>query len=106
MVTIWRRVRAAWRAIRRTPRSLGIMLAFGAALIGVGVAVAVAGDGGVPRDAVAVVDGDAIDRSSLDHWLAVAARSGGRPDAQVPKPPGFTACVKAKREAGTEPDKG
>jgi foldase protein PrsA len=106
MVTLWRRTRAALRAIRRTPRSLGIMLALGATVVGVGVAVAVAGDGGVPGDAVAVVDGDAIDRSELDHWLSVAARSGGRPDAQIPKPPDFAACVKAKRELDSKPDKG
>ena len=44
------------------------------------------GCGGVPSGAVATVEGDEIERESFDHWLAVLAKSGGRPDAQVPKP--------------------
>jgi foldase protein PrsA len=106
MVTIRRRLRAAWRSIRRIPRPLGIMLALGAALVGVGVAAAMAGGGGVPGNAVATVEGDAIDRSSFDRWLTVAARSGGRPDAQVPDPPDFKTCVEAKRETAAKPAKG
>ena len=65
-------------------------------------AVLLAGCGdqaGVPGSAVATVDGEAIGRRAFDHWLAVAAKSSGRPGAQVPKPPDYVACVAQKRKA-------
>jgi hypothetical protein len=37
-------------------------------------------------DTVATVDGEAIEGDTFDHWMAVAAKSGGRADAQVPNP--------------------
>jgi foldase protein PrsA len=68
-------------------------------------AAALAGcGGGLSGNAVATIDGDSIDRQSFDHWMEVAARTSGRPNAQVPKPPDFAACVKQKRE--TKPAKG
>jgi foldase protein PrsA len=107
MVTIARRVRAAARAVRRTPRTLAVALALGAGLITTGVVAAVAGGGGgVPAGAVATVDGEPIDESAFDHWLTVAARSSGRPGAEVPKPPDFADCVAAKRKAQPAPAKG
>jgi foldase protein PrsA len=53
----------------------------------------------VPSGAVATVDGEQIDQRSFDHWIAVAAKTSGRPDAAVPKPPDYAACVKGKRDA-------
>jgi foldase protein PrsA len=65
------------------------------------------GGGGVPGNAVAVVDGEAIERKMFDHWLAVAARSGGKPNTAIPKPPDYTACVAQKRksEPKTSPER-
>ena len=40
-------------------------------------------DGGVPGDAVATVDGVAIERKSFDHWLAITAKTNDRPRAEV-----------------------
>jgi foldase protein PrsA len=63
-----------------------LVLAIAAALVIAGVVVVVAGSGGIPRDAVATVDGESIEESAFEHWLAVAASSGGKPAAKTPKP--------------------
>jgi len=98
MVTKVRRTREAFS---RLPRPLRIVPALAAALVIAVVAVAVAGGGGIPKDAVATVDGEAIDQSAFDHWLKVAASAGGRPAAQTPKPPEFKACVAERKKAKT-----
>src|SRR3954447_17324308 len=55
-------------------------------------AALVAGCGGVPGNAVAEVDGTAIEKSDYNHWVNVAARSSGQgANAQVPQPPDFAA---------------
>jgi len=64
-----------------------------------GVVATAAGCGGVPGGAVATIEGEAISRESFDHWLAVLARSGGRADAELPKPPAYEACISEKRAA-------
>jgi foldase protein PrsA len=70
-------------------------------------AALVAGCGGVPGNAVAEVDGEAIEKSSYDHWLQVAARSSGQgAGAKAPVPPDFTACVAQKRKTTPKPAKG
>src|ERR687893_803220 len=70
-------------------------------------AALVAGCGGVPGNAVAEVDGQAIEKSSYDHWINVAARSSGQgANAAVPKPPEFTECVANKRKTTPKPAKG
>src|SRR3954463_4330076 len=69
-------------------------------------AALVAGCGGVPGDAVATVDGDSIQKSEFNHWLNVAAKSGGQGAAAVPKPPKFTACIAQKRKTAPKPGKG
>jgi foldase protein PrsA len=69
-------------------------------------AAIVAGCGGVPGNAVATVDGNAIEKSSFDHWLTVAAKSGGQATAAPPKPPQFTACIAQKRKTTPKPAKG
>jgi foldase protein PrsA len=62
--------------------------------------------GGVPGNAVATVDGEAIEKSSFDHWLSIAAKSGGQQAAQIPKPPDYKACVANKRKTLPKPAKG
>jgi foldase protein PrsA len=67
----------------------------------------VAACGGIPGNAVATVDGNAIEKASYDHWLNVAARSsGGGPNAKVPQPPDFTECIAQKRKTTPKPAKG
>jgi foldase protein PrsA len=40
-------------------------------------------DGGVPGDAVATVDGVAIERRAFDHWLEITAKTNAKPNAEV-----------------------
>jgi len=65
-----------------------------------------AGCGGVPGNAVAQVDGEAIEKKTFEHWMTVASKAGGQPGATVPKPPEFTACVAQKRKTTPAPAKG
>ena len=64
------------------------------------------GEEGIPGNAVAEVDGTAIERADYDHWLNVAAKSSGAPDASVPKPPEFTECVAAAKKTQAKPAEG
>jgi foldase protein PrsA len=80
-----------------------LVLALGAFFVPASI---VAGCGGVPGNAVATVDGSSIEKSSFDHWLTVASRSGGQAAAAAPKPPEFTECVKQKRKTTPKPAKG
>jgi len=65
-----------------------------------------AGCGGVPGDAVATVDGTSIEKSDFDHWMTVAAKSGGQSGAAAPKPPSYAACINQKRKTTPKPAKG
>jgi foldase protein PrsA len=69
------------------------------------VAVA-AGCGGVPGNAVAEVDGNAIQKDAFNHWMTVAAKTSGQPNAAVPDAPDFTKCVEQKRKTAPKPAKG
>jgi foldase protein PrsA len=40
-------------------------------------------DGGVPGDAVATVDGVAIEQRAFDHWLEITAKTNAKPNAEV-----------------------
>jgi foldase protein PrsA len=80
-----------------------VLLALGAFFV---PAALVAGCGGVPGNAVAEVDGNAIEKSTFDHWLTVASKSGGQAAAAAPKPPAFTACIAQKRKTTPKPAKG
>src|SRR3954470_626161 len=65
-----------------------------------------AGCGGGPGDAVATVDGTSIDKTQFSHWMNVAARTSGQPNAKAPDPPDYTACVAQKRKTAPKPAKG
>jgi parvulin-like peptidyl-prolyl isomerase len=69
-------------------------------------AAVAAGCGGVPGNAVAEVDGTAIQKEDFEHWMAVAAKSSGQPGASVPDPPEYTRCVENKRKTAPKPAKG
>src|SRR5215213_8205591 len=80
-----------------------LLLALGAFFVPASI---VAGCGGVPGNAVAEVDGNAIEKSSFDHWLTVASRAGGQAATAAPKPPKYTACINQKRKTAPKPAKG
>src|SRR5918998_2686291 len=85
-------------------KAVRILLAMAALAV---PAALVAGCGGVPGNAVAEVDGDAIEKSSYDHWLQVAAKSSGQgANAKAPVPPDFTECIAQKRKTTPKPAKG
>jgi foldase protein PrsA len=69
-------------------------------------AAVAAGCGGVPGHAVAEVDGTPIEKEQFDHWLNIAAKASGQPDAQVPVPPEFTECVAQKQKTAPKPAEG
>src|SRR4051794_35591658 len=74
------------------------------ALVGVGATVAACG--GVPGNAVATVDGQAINKNDFSHWLNVAAKTSQTGTA-VPDPgDGYVKCIAAKRKATPKPAKG
>jgi foldase protein PrsA len=74
------------------------------ALVGVGATVAACG--GVPGNAVATVDGQAIDKNDFSHWLNVAAKTSQQGTA-VPDPQdGYVKCIAAKRKTTPKPAKG
>jgi foldase protein PrsA len=87
------------RTFART--KLAVLLCLVAAL-----AAVVAGCGGVPGNAVATVDGNAITKSTFTHWMNVAAKSGGQTSTALPKPPDYKDCIAAKRKALPKPAKG
>jgi foldase protein PrsA len=64
------------------------------------------GEEGIPGNAVAEVDGTPIERAQFDHWLTIAAKSSGQPNAAVPKPPEFTACIEQAKKAAAKPAEG
>jgi len=61
--------------------------------------------GGIPGNAVAEVDGTAIEKSDYEHWLNVAAKASG-PGATVPDPPEYTKCIEAAKKAAAKPAEG
>src|SRR3712207_1302153 len=69
-------------------------------------AAVAAGCGGVPGNAVAEVDGTAIEKEDFEHWMQVAAKSSGQPNATVPDAPEYTKCVENKRKTAPKPAKG
>jgi foldase protein PrsA len=68
--------------------------------------VAGCGEEGIPGNAVAEVDGTPIERSDFDHWLTIAAKSSGQPNAAVPKPPDFKECIAQAKKAAAKPAEG
>jgi parvulin-like peptidyl-prolyl isomerase len=70
--------------------------ALGAVLFAL-VAVTACGSSGVPGNAVASVDGSAIQKAAFKHWIAVAAISGANGQFShkpvAPEPPDYTACI-------------
>src|SRR5215213_7629095 len=68
-------------------------------------AAILAGCGGVPGNAVAEVDGTAIEKQDFEHWMTVAAKSSAQA-AAVPKPPDFKECIAQAKKANAKPAEG
>src|SRR5919112_1667108 len=75
-------------------------------VLGATVAVAAGCGDALPGNAVASVDGKAIDKDAFNHWINVAAKSSGQPNASVPDAPEFTKCIAEKRKTLPKPAKG
>lgn len=76
------------------------------ALAAVGIASC---GGGVPGDAVVQVNGNAVTKSTFNHWLKIVANSsatttGGK--AVVPDPPSYSSCIASLRASQPKPTKG
>jgi len=59
-------------------------------------AIGIAACGGVPSDSVATVEGNAIKKSSFEHWVNVAVAANAQSTGAEPVPlvpPNFSACV-------------
>src|SRR3954469_11190691 len=69
-----------------------------AALVGCG--------GGIPGGPAATVDGTNVTKAQYDHWLNIAAKSGGQPESAIPKPPDYKECIANKRKTLPKPAKG
>jgi foldase protein PrsA len=69
------------------------------------VVVAGCGDA-VPGNSVASVEGNDIKKEDFEHWMNVAAKSTGQPNASVPDAPEYTKCIAAKRKTLPKPAKG
>src|SRR5918998_6040704 len=76
-----------------------------AAVAGAGATFAACG--GVPGNAVATVDGEAIEKQEFTHWMTVASKASGQPNTVVPDPESnYNKCVAAKRKSTPAPAKG
>src|SRR5688572_29003780 len=91
-------------SLMRTSRS--VMHKLAAVTCALALPALVAGCGGVPGNAVATVDGEPIEKSKFDHWMTVAAKSGGQQTATLPKPPDYKECIANKRKTLPKPAKG
>ena len=69
-------------------------------------AAVLAGCGGVPGNAVAEVDGTAIEKGDFERWMTIASKSSGQQNAAVPDPPNYSKCVAAARKNLPKPAKG
>ncbi|HUN78952.1 MAG TPA: hypothetical protein VMU32_08540, partial [Solirubrobacteraceae bacterium] len=88
-----------------------LMAALGAVLLS-GTALAACG-GGVPGDAVAQVEGQAISKAAFEHWLGIVgaststlAEAGKSSKPSTPVPPDYTACIAHLKEIEPKPAKG
>src|SRR5215218_7287773 len=79
------------------------VLALGAFFVPAAIAAG-CGDA-VPGNAVAEVDGTAIEKDTYEHWLNVAAKSAG-PDAKVPVPPDYKDCIAQLKKTAAKPAEG
>jgi len=65
--------------------------------------------GGIPGNAVVQVDGNAITKTTFNHWMGVAAASGASTTggkAVIPEPPSYTACISHLAATSPKPTKG
>src|SRR5690348_6669860 len=78
-------------------KTFRLISALGAVLFALTAITACGGSGGVPGNAVASVDGQAIQKAAFKHWIGVASISGATGQFShkpvAPEPPDYTACI-------------
>jgi foldase protein PrsA len=87
-------------------KPLRLIAALGAVL---SVIVGLAACGGIPGNAVVQINGaSTITKDAYNHWLGVAASSGGASGekAVVPDPPSYSACIAHLQATAPKPAKG
>ena len=57
----------------------------------------------VPGNAVAEVDGTAIEKDDFEHWLERRRRSPAAPRPRCPMPPDYTDCIAQRKKAAAKP---
>jgi foldase protein PrsA len=74
--------------------------------------IAACGSSGIPSDAVVQVNGQPISKTTLTHWLGIAASASAASAASqatkpaVPEPPAYTACIAHLQAIEPKPTKG
>jgi foldase protein PrsA len=94
--------------VLRPVRSLA---ALGAVFFSV-AGIAACGSSGIPSDAVVQVNGQPISKTTLTHWLGIAASASAASTAgqttkpAIPEPPAYTACIAHLKAIEPKPAKG
>jgi foldase protein PrsA len=81
------------------------VLALGAFFVPAAI-LAGCGENNLPGNAVAEVDGTAIQKQDFEHWMNVAVKSSAQGDNAELKPPAFTECVAQAKKAAAKPAEG
>ncbi|HEY3758238.1 MAG TPA: peptidyl-prolyl cis-trans isomerase [Solirubrobacteraceae bacterium] len=71
--------------------------------------IAACGSSGIPSDAVVQVNGQPISKTTLNHWLGIAASASAvstTGKAVIPEPPAYTACIAHLKSIEPKPTKG
>jgi foldase protein PrsA len=89
-------------------RPVRFIAALGAVLFSV-AGIAACGSSGIPSDAVVQVNGQSISKTTLNHWLGIAASASAvstTSKAVIPEPPAYTACIAHLKAIEPKPTKG
>jgi foldase protein PrsA len=81
------------------------VLALGAFFVPAAI-LAGCGENNLPGNAVAEVDGTAIQKQDFEHWMNVAVKSSAQGDNAELKPPAFTECIAQAKKAAAKPAEG
>jgi foldase protein PrsA len=81
------------------------VLALGAFFVPAAI-IAGCGENNLPGNAVAEVDGTAIQKQDFEHWMNVAVKSSAQGDNAELKPPAFTECIAQAKKAAAKPAEG
>jgi foldase protein PrsA len=92
-------------------RPVRFIAALGAVLFSV-AGIAACGSSGIPSDAVVQVNGQPISKTTLNHWIGIAASAsavstaGQASKPAIPEPPAYTTCIAHLKAIEPKPTKG